>query len=775
MGMRKSLFIGLISCCFLIESKAQLSLEEIPQKYSAYQIMWSRVKLQLVLNQDKYTPGDTVFFKAYLLNEDLTQVAGKQLVDVNLVDSKGKSIVQLKFNVKDGYGHNQLIIPNTLSAGMFYITAHNNRMKNFDPAWIFKKKVAIVRKNEVQEQEQAFLYIAAEGGHLISNVPNKIGAYTNREGATVQIIDDARQEVARFATDGNGTGSVIFKPSSSVRYTARIMDDTIETVLPVTDRDGVALQLTAGNRDVPNKIVLTSAISSVYQGKELYLVITARGKIQFTAAVEHIYRDSLEVKTVDLPAGLAKVSVLETSGKVLASRDFYNDRDQVVVAIQSDQPLYHTRDRIKLDISITDHEGKPVEGEFSVRALHTDLFKDERSTTFRDELLLSDVTLPYTINRTHEHWQSSLDNFLITAREEMPWATILSGRLTVPSFLFTNVIEKKGTVYFADTDTPLPDLTQVVFYMQHNRQFIQTFTTDHGRVGFSIPAFYGDDEFFYMAQLLNDDHITDVKVIWDDDSFPLPASPEAREQGSTDLYAAFMERKRLIDESFGVYRHLHDVISNEIEDTLDDWEADIAINVEDYVPFSTMQEMIREVVPAMYSRQTKRGDIVRVKLQTAIVATTGPLYIIHGIATRNTALFLSLKPSDIRTLKVLNSMNTLKNTGLLGKYGIVIVETRKNNFREPLNIDSKVVKGNSMPVELKMYNLPASNISVPDFRSTLYWNPSVKTNANGKATVEFFNSDDVGKFRFFIDGLTTGGEPFSYSTPVDVQIRNSGN
>ncbi len=459
----------------------------------------------------------------------------------------------------------------------------------------------------------------------------------------------------------------------------------------------------------------------------------------------------------------------------MASRDFYNDHDEVVMAIQSDQSLYHTRDKIKLDISITDREGKPVEGEFSVRAIQAGLFKDERSTTFRDELLLSDVTLPYTINRTDEHWQSSLDNFLITAREEMPWATILSGQLTVPSYLFTNVIEKKGTVYFADTDTPLPDLTQVVFYMQHNRQFIQTFTTDHGRVGFSIPVFNGDDEFFYMAQLLNDDQITDVKVIWDDDSFPLPASPAAKEQSGTDLYAAFMERKRLIDESFGVYRHLHDAISKEIKDTSDDWAADVSINVEDYVPFPSMQELIKEVVPAMYSRQTKRGDIVRVKLLTPTVATTGPLYIINGIATRNTAFFLSLKPSDIKTLKVLYSMNTLKNTGLLGKYGIVIVETRENNLREPLNIDSKAVKGISMPAELNMFNLPASNISIPDFRSTLYWNPSVKTNANGKASIEFFNSDDVGKFRFFIEGMTTGGEPFSYTAPVDVQIRNSGN
>ncbi len=289
--MRKSIFIGLISCCFIIESRAQLSLKDITRNYSAYQAKWSRIKLQLVFNQDKYTPGDTVFFKAYLLNEDLTRVTGKQLVDVNLVDSKGKSIVQLKFHVTDGLGLNQMIIPSSLPAGMFYITAHNNWMKNFDPAWIFKKKIAIVKENELVELEKAFLHIAAEGGHLISDVPNILGVYTNRKAATVQITDNAGQEVGRVATDGNGTGSIIFKPSSSVRYTARVMDDTIEAALPVADRDGVALQLIPGNRDVPNKIVLTSAVSSVYQGKELYVVITARGKIQFTAAVKHNQRD----------------------------------------------------------------------------------------------------------------------------------------------------------------------------------------------------------------------------------------------------------------------------------------------------------------------------------------------------------------------------------------------------------------------------------------------------------------------------------------------------
>jgi hypothetical protein len=47
--------------------------------------------------------------------------------------------------------------------------------------------------------------------------------------------------------------------------------------------------------------------------------------------------------------------------------------------------------------------------------------------------------------------------------------------------------------------------------------------------------------------------------------------------------------------------------------------------------------------------------------------------------------------------------------------------------------------------------------SKPDYRATLYWNPNIKTDANGKATVSFYNSDIAKKFNISIEGTDGKG------------------
>ena len=63
-------------------------------------------------------------------------------------------------------------------------------------------------------------------------------------------------------------------------------------------------------------------------------------------------------------------------------------------------------------------------------------------------------------------------------------------------------------------------------------------------------------------------------------------------------------------------------------------------------------------------------------------------------------------------------------------------------------------------------NAPAH---IPDFRPTLYWNPDVKTNAEGKATINFQTSDDMGNLRVQIEGITKDGKLISEQLLIPVQ------
>ena len=46
---------------------------------------------------------------------------------------------------------------------------------------------------------------------------------------------------------------------------------------------------------------------------------------------------------------------------------------------------------------------------------------------------------------------------------------------------------------------------------------------------------------------------------------------------------------------------------------------------------------------------------------------------------------------------------------------------------------------------------------IPDYRNTLFWSPDVKTDADGRAAVEFYTSDEAGDYMVLVEGFTPDG------------------
>ncbi|MCP6374053.1 hypothetical protein NL455_29670, partial [Klebsiella pneumoniae] len=58
----------------------------------------------------------------------------------------------------------------------------------------------------------------------------------------------------------------------------------------------------------------------------------------------------------------------------------------------------------------------------------------------------------------------------------------------------------------------------------------------------------------------------------------------------------------------------------------------------------------------------------------------------------------------------------------------------------------------------------------PDFRPLIYWNPSVTTNAEGKAQVTFYNADNTGTYEVKIEGISDEGIPGATHARYEVQL-----
>jgi len=94
----------------------------------------------------------------------------------------------------------------------------------------------------------------------------------------------------------------------------------------------------------------------------------------------------------------------------------------------------------------------------------------------------------------------------------------------------------------------------------------------------------------------------------------------------------------------------------------------------------------------------------------------------------------------------------------------VVIQCKKNYQPDPNGIRNTTFSGYSYVKEFfspqyNKYRLPKEN----DYRRTLYWNPDVKTDAAGKATISFFNNGSCKAMTVSAETVTTNGVIGAYN------------
>ena len=79
----------------------------------------------------------------------------------------------------------------------------------------------------------------------------------------------------------------------------------------------------------------------------------------------------------------------------------------------------------------------------------------------------------------------------------------------------------------------------------------------------------------------------------------------------------------------------------------------------------------------------------------------------------------------------------------------------------PKNIQRAQLLGHQKPAAFyspKYEALQQKNSETPDLRTTIYWNPNIKTNRRGKTFVEFYTADGNSPYSLVIEGITKKGK-----------------
>jgi hypothetical protein len=754
------------------------------QKFNDFAKANPLVSLHLFLNQNKYVAGDTVFFKAFFLDSDFKFVKGNQILEAELRDQAGNILQNNSYRIIEGKAENQIVLAKNITPGKYTLVSYSQWMKNFDLKYFSSTDITITGRYKIEEQvetKKPFSFsIFPEGGHLVAGVMNKLIIQSNYVGEVI-IKDKSGKPITRFFIGEDGLGECKIKPEQFTTYVAEAGENKVEIAQAETNAIALLLDSSQGITESKELGIYTSS-NSIFKDQPIYLFVTAQNKVTFSTLIQLAGRDSLKIRIPPkgIEEGLNQIFILDDSGNSLAERIFWRTPADIKISFNSNQVM-RSRQKASIAIAMVDDLGNPVEGEGAVLICNAGLFDSFSISNFLRDVFLSN--LPELKNKianlSDETWNKQSDRYLIPSTwERIPWRKIIAGQWAKPVHKFKYSLGLTGTARFKESKEPLPDSAKIAIYLQHHLIGYDIYTINKGH--FELPFmfdFWDDDKVFYTAE--NNGKSFDKEVLIELDNIsnsPQSKATLARQNDKADTYGEFRHKKEIIDRSFNFYSSLQtkpkkENPNQEFEDELG--AADWSMKTEDYLVFPTMEELIHELLSfAKFRKHGNEGAIRIVLIENGQnkFSTEDPLYIIDGVLTKNTQFFLSLKPTDLQSIKIVRDKVKLTRLGSIAKSGIILIHTKKELQQKVASLSNTFsIEGltQTIPFISKDYS-KATNPRTPDFRSTIWWEPKLQFDASGKCIFNFFPSDDNGSVELLMQGISKEGKPFHFNKKIEI-------
>jgi len=153
---------------------------------------------------------------------------------------------------------------------------------------------------------------------------------------------------------------------------------------------------------------------------------------------------------------------------------------------------------------------------------------------------------------------------------------------------------------------------------------------------------------------------------------------------------------------------------------------------------------------------------IRVRIRggtQSLAGSTEPLILVDGVPFPDAQSISALDPSMIDRVEVITRASP--QFGSRGSNGVIAIYTKSGftSGRER-NYLSYKIPGYDKPKPFVAPNyLNGSDTSAPDFRTTVFWKPDLKTDAQGNASVSFYTADLATRYRIVVEGITEKGKP----------------
>ncbi len=778
--------------------RAQTPVQQrLPEQLQKWQQEMPEEKIYLHLDKDIYLTGETVWIKAYLLDGFLHQASYlSSVVYLELLNPQDSVVIRHLIEVKEGEGNASMALPKALATGSYHLRAYTQWMRNRETEYqtsiqvinpLQPESLAPARWRTQQTLDVQFL---PEGGQLVAGLTSQVGIKAigaNGLGIAVsgEIVDQHNQVLTTFKTENKGMGSLSLKPVLGKTYRARyVLDgqtDTLEQILPKAERSGFVMQVNS------NAMFVEVNLQSSPDLKAAEFILLAQVRGQIVSLVRAKLRDNqyqVAIPNYKVPAGVMQITLFDTEGRPLCERlSFVRGNEALKLEITPNKTRYRNREAVELSLRASDQSGKPVAGYFSLSVADIAAYWEspDRNHLLSQIWLSADLkgfveSPEYYFSGQSEAIDRDLDLLMLTQGwRKYDWEALQAERYPRPQHLIEQGLMVSGSIQTALGKTPK---TAIVNLMADN--ILNTYTTQAIDGQFVFTGLeYSDTSRLVLQALTENNKAKYFNIQLDEKTFPPPSlypyfdlRPDPAKEAERDQYVDQMQQQLEADairegelvinaEEVEIQGRRTEEATQLVENGLYK-EATYSMKGADAFPSYNVLDALRGQMPGVKVNGTVGNYSVFIRGVNSLSGSVQPLMLLDGNIVDVTILETILM-SQVDRVDVLSGA-AAGAYGMRGSSGVIAVYTNEGyipggDAEERLGLLRTELAGFHYAKKFYSpnYAVTEESHSLPDLRTTLYWNPMVRTDEKGEATLTFFTGDTDGAFQIILEGFTRAG------------------
>ncbi len=684
---------------------------DLSKKFINFTESVPREEIYIHSDRKDYIAGEDLWFNIYLIDrQSLKPSALSKIAYFEVLNSENRAVVQKKILLEGGFGPGQVILPDTLSTGTYTIRAYTNWMKNFLPVNCFSGDIQIYN------------------------------AFSSRRSKRRRVSDESLA--------GNG-----LPHNTGLTLT---VDNLKSSILEIS--------------------VSTNEIYRAENSPQFYLFIQTHGVLNRVSS-EFLTGGAAKILIPknQLTTGINQITVFNSQGKPVAERYIYTPGVEEKIVEMHSEDSSGCRKQLSVDL-IFDKEIPEMTGSnfsISVSPVSTDnLISDLNDyNVFASEFgPIRGTLLRY--KKISEVPPQVMDSMLLSVKSNwIDWVKILSDEIPVYKY----PAENENHFITGKLNTGTNSNSDKLIVMSHpgkTPDFQYARTDKNGNFNLKVELNQKvNDLIIQPDEVLKNQSVTIESPFSDQYFKTIPDSSDVViNEKILNLGVNHQVRKIYGISSLG------DTIFPSFPVTRK-WRfygrPDQELKMKEYITLPVMQEVFFELLVGVFLKNKKAAyEITMNDIVNNVPFEITPGLFVDGVMVKDASVIAGIDPEMVEKIDV------VRNKYFVGDYlfyGIVNIITKSGDFTNvalpayAIRVPYRVIDPEISFKSTDYTSTSKITSRVPDFRNTLYWNPSLKTDIEGKATIKFWTSDFKSDFEVNIQGITSDGNTFSVKKIIKVK------